>query len=71
MIQVNVPYNKKRQNIDNHGKQLIDICKNTDLCILNGRPTFHGKNGVSVVDYIICNQTIFQNIQHFIVKLPN
>ena len=52
---------------------------NTDLRILNGRtkgdsfgrPTFHGKNGVSVVDYIICNQTIFQNIQHFIVKPPN
>jgi hypothetical protein len=26
---------------------------------------------VSVVDYIIYSQTIFQNIQHFIVKPPN
>ena len=48
---------KNRQNIDNninnHGKQLIDIFKNNDLRILNGmtkgdsfgRPTFHGRNG--------------------------
>ena len=51
----------ERQNFDsvinNHGKQLIEICKNCDLRILNGRtmgdslgrPTFHGKNGTSVV----------------------
>jgi hypothetical protein len=43
----------ERQSFDpitnNHGKQLIEICKNTDLRILNGRrPTFHGKNGTIV-----------------------
>ena len=80
MIQVRQPKNRQNidNNINNHGKQLINICKNTDLRILNGRtkgdsfgrPTFHGKNGVSTVDYIICNQTIFQNT-HFIVKPPN
>ena len=74
---------KSRQTFDttinNHGKQLINICKTTDLRILNGRtkgdsfgkPTFHGKNGISVVDYIICDQNTFQNIKHFIVKPPN
>ena len=58
---------KIRQNFDttinNHGRQLINICKNTDLRILNGRtkgdslgrPTFHGKNGISTIDYIICD----------------
>ncbi len=59
-------------------KKLIEICKNCDLRILNGRtmgdslgrPTFHGKNGTSVVDYIICNQNLIQNIKHLIVKTP-
>ena len=73
---------KIRQNFDttinNHGKHLINICKNTDLRILNGRtkgdslgrPTFHGKNGISSIDYIICDQETFQNVNHFIVKQP-
>jgi hypothetical protein len=58
----------ERQNFDstinNHGKKIIEICKSTDMRILNGRinddslgrPTFHGNNGTSVVDYVICNQ---------------
>ena len=73
---------KIRQNFDttinNHGRQLINICKNTDLRILNGRtkgdslgrPTFHGKNGISTIDYIICDQDIFQNVNYFGVKQP-
>lgn len=72
-----------RQSFDstmnNHGKRLIDICKNTDSRILNGRtkgdslgkPTFHGRIGTSVIDYIICDQHLFQNINYFIVKPPN
>lgn len=72
----------ERQNFDstinNHGKKLIEICKNCDLRILNGRtmgdslgrPTFHGKNGTSTVDYIICNQNLIQNVNHLIVKAP-
>jgi exonuclease III len=72
----------ERQNFDstvnNNGKKLIEICKNCDLRILNGRtmgdslgrPTFHGQNGTSVVDYIICNQNLVQNIKHLIVKAP-
>ena len=73
---------KIRQNFDNqinnHGKQLINLCKSSDLRILNGRTkgdslgraTFHGSNGISVVDYIICDQELFQNVEHFIVKPP-
>ena len=49
------------------------------LRILNGRtlgdslgqPTFHGKNGISTIDYIICNQNLLHNIKHLIVKPPN
>ena len=52
----------QRNSFDNelnsHGKRLLEICKSADLRILNGRVsgdslggvTFHGKNGVSVVD---------------------
>ena len=71
-----------RKNCDNvlndHGKQLLQICKNFDLRILNGRIkgdsldniAFHGRLGVSVVDYIICDQTLFQNVHYFTVKGP-
>jgi hypothetical protein len=34
------------------------------------RPTFHGNNGISTVDYIICDQEIFQNVNYFVVKPP-
>ena len=72
----------ERENFDltinNHGKRLIAICKTNDLRILNGRtkgdslgrPTFHGKNGTSLIDYIICNQDLQQNIKHLVVKSP-
>ncbi|CAB3994131.1 Hypothetical predicted protein [Paramuricea clavata] len=73
---------KTRDNFDscvnNHGKSLIEICKNCNLRILNGRtlgdsfgkPTFHNKDGTSVVDYIICDQELTQTIKNFVVKPP-
>ena len=36
-----------------------------------GRPTFHGRNGASVIDYIICDQSTFLNITGFVVKQPS
>ena len=65
--------------LNNHGKKLLDICKSTDLRILNGRvngdslgrATFHGRNGISVIDYAICDQDLFSNISNFIVKEPS
>jgi hypothetical protein len=68
-------YNQKTDNFDNttnnHGLQLINLCKNNDLRILNGRtkgdslgrPTFHGNNSTSTVDYIICSQELLQNVR--------
>ena len=35
-----------------------------------GNIPFHGRLGVSVVDYIICDQTRLQNVEYFIVKGP-
>ena len=62
--------------LNNHGKIVLQICKSFDLRILNGRRkgdslgnvTFHGRNGVSTVDYIICDELLFREIDFFIVK---
>ena len=35
-----------------------------------GRPTFHGRNGISVIDYAICDQDHFLNVSNFVVKQP-
>ena len=36
----------------------------------SGRPTFHGRNGISVIDYAICDQELFSNVSNFIVSQP-
>ena len=64
--------------LNNHGKRLLEICRSADPRILNGRtsddslgrPTFHGKSGVSIVDYAICDQNLFHHIANFIVREP-
>ena len=72
----------QRNSFDNvlnsHGKRLLEICKNLDLRIINGRvngdtlgrPTFHEKNGTSVIDYLISYQSTFLNVTSFVVKQP-
>ena len=65
--------------LNNHGKRLLEICRSSDLKIMNGRSrgdslgrlTFHGKSVVSVVDYAICDQDLFHSIANFIVKEPS
>ena len=72
----------QRNSFDNelngHGKRLLEICKSADLRILNGRVsgdslgrvTFHGKNGVSVVDYAVCDQDLLSHVANFVDKDP-
>jgi exonuclease III len=79
----NFSHNSKRENFDNkinnHGKHLIEICKNCNLRILNGRtkgdslgkPTFHNKHGTSTIDYAICNTKSINNIKFLVVQEPN
>jgi hypothetical protein len=63
--------------INNHGKCLIEFCKNHDFRILNGRtkgdsfgkPTFHKNNGFSTIDYAVCNTNLLENINYFTVNL--
>lgn len=77
------PNNEKpRLSFDNvinqHGKTLLNICKSQNIKILNGRipgdslgkPTFHGHNGVSVVDYVILSQSLFDITSYFVVSEP-
>ena len=70
--------NSYDNELNSHGKRLLDICKSTDLKILNGRvsgdtlggPTFHERNGISVIDYVICDQDLFSNVSNVVVKQP-
>ena len=65
--------------LNNHSKRLLSICKSADLTILNGRvsgdslgrATFHGRNGISVIDYTMCDQDVILNISNFIVNQPS
>ena len=66
-------------NLNTHGKCLLQLCKNLDLLILNGRtegdslgrPTCHRYNGTSVVDYTIVDQTLISKVDTFIINPVN
>ena len=67
------------ENLNSHGKSLLDLCRAFDLNILNGRTlgdslgkaTYHGKTGTSVVDYIITDQSLLQSVNYFLVNQPS
>ena len=62
--------NSYDNELNSHGKRLLDIYRSADLKILKGRvsgdtlgrATFHGRNGISVVDYAICDQDTLSNV---------
>ena len=72
-------YHSFDNELNNHGKRLLEICRSADLRILNGRvsgdssgrATFHERNGTSVVDYAICDENIFPTVARFVVKEPS
>ena len=67
------------ENLNSHGKSLLDLCRTFDLNILNGRTlgdslgkaTYHAKTGTSVVDYIITDQSLLQSVNYFLVNQPS
>ena len=73
---------KRRKNFDHHinehGNSLLDICKISDLRILNGRSkgdsfgkiTYHSPLGISTVDYFIISHNMLNLVENFIVKQP-
>lgn len=73
----------KRNNLDEksnlHGTLLTDICRSSQLRILNGRFlgdslgyfTFYNKNGQSTVDYMIASSELYYRINNFTVSPPS
>jgi len=64
--------------IDAYGRQLLSLCKTTDLIIANGRLpndksgeyTFQNNNGSSTVDYFLLNYHDFETIKDFYILSP-
>ncbi|CAG2190183.1 unnamed protein product [Mytilus edulis] len=61
------------QNTNEYGKNIVDLCIDAQLRILNGRTigdsigktTYHNYIGASIDDYCICNSNFLQNIVSF------
>ena len=74
--------NLVRNNLDMKtnaaGLQLLELCKTTDMLILNGRVvgnlaghfTYYGQNGCSVVDYTLTDTSLFESILYHTIALP-
>ena len=70
------PRNSVDKKTSARGRELVEICKNHDLCILNGRKmgdifgeiTCWRYNGCSLVDYGICSKALFKNIISFKIE---
>ena len=73
-------YSQDIGRVNNNGLLLLDLCKQTEVRILNGRAggdrgigkfTFVGSRGSSVVDYILASQNLFDFVSKFKVHDPN
>ena len=72
---LDTPKTMPRQSVDNtvnkYGKNLIDMCKSSNLYILNGRIqntnefTCYTSNGKSVVDYLLTSVTDLDKLEKF------
>lgn len=76
----NIPTrNSMDKTLDSRGKHLLEICIQSQLCILNGRClgdtlgnfTCHNYNGSSVVDYSIVSENLYNDIVYFNVEKLN
>jgi sorting nexin-29 len=66
------------QSVNNNGRQLIELCRTTEMLIANGRygvesskMTCHTANGSSVVDYILVSQGLLNDIEQLNVEDHN
>lgn len=66
--------------VNSNGRLLLDFCKGTGLRIANGRVekdanigecTYVGRNGSSLIDYILVSQNILDMFSSFHVCTPN
>jgi len=77
---VNLTRQSLNGRLNSYGTQLLYICKQSGLRILNGRVgddqnigkyTYVASTGSSVVDYVISTPNMFNYIRHFAVHEPN
>ena len=66
--------------VNQYGRLLIDLCRQSGLRIMNGRAgedrafgkcTFVGANGKSMVDYVLASENVFPLIKKFVIYDPN
>ena len=72
---------KQRQSKDNtvnsYGKELLNLCKSSNIRIMNGlfsenetnTFTCYSSMGQSVVDYLLCSETVFKWLKEFTVAV--
>ena len=71
-----IPRNNCDSIINQFGERLVELCRMSGLRIVNGRKigdsagkkTCHEWNGSSTVDYMLADETVFQQIQAFRIK---
>ena len=72
-------YSQDKGCVNSNGRDLLSLCQQCQLRILNGRVgtdkhigkyTFIGHQGCSLVDYVICTQNLIQNVNKFEVSDP-
>ena len=68
----NTPRQNKDENYNNFGKELINLCKSSNMRIMNGfynestsEFTCYAPLGKSVVDYLICTERFFKLLKDF------
>ena len=75
--QVTIKRNNFDGEVSKHGNRLLDLCKSTQLQIVNGRKQgnslgrytcFTPNGGVSTVDYCISDEIVFEIIKTFAIK---
>ena len=66
-------YTELHQNTNEHRNNIVDLCNDAQLRILNGRTigdsvgklTYHSHIGAAIDDYYICNSFFLQNVVSF------
>jgi len=73
-------HSQDKGHVNGNGTAFLDLCKQTELRILNGRVgqdagvgkyTFVGHRGSSLVDYVIVSESLYPFMQSFNVHDPN
>lgn len=70
--------NNRDSKINVYGRLMLDLCKNADLIIVNGRTigdvsgafTCYKENGKSLVDYLICSASLFKTFSYLSISQP-